>query len=104
MGRAVVACGAALVVALAAGCRGQQQGGPPSDAARLYNTNCATCHGPSGQGVGEFPKIVGADKILNGDYARTVIAEGRNKMPAFAGTLTAAQIAEIVAYVATFPT
>ncbi len=49
-----------------------------------------------------MPKIVGTTDILGGDYARTVIAEGRNAMPSFAATLTPAEIDEIVDYVATF--
>ena len=32
--------------------------------------------------------VIGKADILGGDYARTVIAEGRNKMPAFATALT----------------
>lgn len=74
-----------------------------SPGSRLYATNCSTCHGPSGKGVeGVFPTIVGAADILGGDYARTVITEGRNRMPAFGTTLTQAQISEIVDYIATF--
>jgi len=68
----------------------------------LYVANCATCHGPSGKGVGEFPKITGTGDILGGDYARTLIAEGRNLMPSFASTLTPAQIDEIVEYIKGF--
>jgi mono/diheme cytochrome c family protein len=69
---------------------------------RLYTTNCSTCHGPAGQGVGDFPEIANTTDILGGDYARTVVAEGRNAMPAFGTSLTAQQIKEIVDYVATF--
>jgi cytochrome c6 len=69
---------------------------------RLYTTNCSTCHGPAGQGVGDFPKIVGTSDVLGGDYARTLVAEGRNAMPAFGARLTPQQIEEIVDYVATF--
>jgi mono/diheme cytochrome c family protein len=89
-------------VALASSCRGGGQAAQASTGQALYNTNCATCHGASGQGVGEFPKVVGAADVLGGDYARTVIAQGRNKMPSFGGKLTPAQIDAIVDYIATF--
>ena len=68
----------------------------------MYDLNCSTCHGPKGNGIGDVPKIVGSTSILEGDYDRTVIAQGRNKMPSFGKKLTAEQINEIVDYVATF--
>ena len=49
-----------------------------------------------------MPKITGTADILGGDYARTVIAEGRNAMPSFGAVLTPQQIDEIVDYYATF--
>jgi mono/diheme cytochrome c family protein len=49
-----------------------------------------------------MPKIAGTTEILGGDYDRTVVAEGRNAMPAFGARLTQEQINEIVDYVATF--
>lgn len=69
---------------------------------RLYDLNCSTCHGPAGKGIGDVPKIVGSTSILQGDYDRTVVAQGRNKMPSFGTKLTADQINAIVDYVATF--
>jgi mono/diheme cytochrome c family protein len=69
---------------------------------RLYAANCSTCHGPAGQGVGDVPKIAGTTDILGGDYDRTVVTQGRNRMPAFGASLTQEQIREIIDYVATF--
>jgi mono/diheme cytochrome c family protein len=101
--RLTLAASTLCLAVLAASCRGGQGGsGPVSNAERLYNSNCATCHGVDGKGIGEFPQLTGTAQILGGDYARTVIAEGRNKMPAFGGVLTAAQIDEIVDYIARF--
>ena len=85
-----------------AACRGQQGGGSVQNTGeRLYLANCATCHGGNGKGLGQNPTIIGKAAILGGDYARTVIAEGRNNMPAFASKLSQQQINEIVDYVAT---
>ncbi len=89
---------ALLIVA----CRPQPVAETQTPGGQLYAFNCATCHGSSGQGVGDFPKLIGVASILNGDYARTVIAQGRNKMAAFGTKLTTAQIDEIVDYIATF--
>ncbi len=89
---------ASLIVA----CRPQPVAQIQTPGGRLYDINCSTCHGPAGKGLGAFPKIVGSAAILDGDYARTVVAQGRNKMPSFGTKLTADQINEIVDYVATF--
>jgi mono/diheme cytochrome c family protein len=101
--RLMIGAAAACLMVLAVSCRGGEGGSAaPSEGERLYNSNCATCHGANGEGIGEFPKLTGTAKILGGDYARTVIAEGRNKMPAFGSALTPAQIDEIVDYMARF--
>ena len=92
----------AVVTVGAAACRGTQSSGAESPGSQLYAVNCDTCHGPSGKGVGEFPKLIGVADILGGDYARTVITEGRNNMPAFGSTLSPVQIDEIVDHLATF--
>jgi len=85
-----------------AGCKGQQGGGTvQSTGEQLYAANCATCHGDNGKGLGQYPTIIGKADLLGGDYARTVIREGRNDMPSFAGKLSQQQIDEIVDYVAT---
>jgi mono/diheme cytochrome c family protein len=93
----------AIVAVLVVACQGQQSiAGSETPGGRLYAINCSTCHGPAGKGVGDLPTIVGTSAILDGDYARTVIAEGRNVMPAFGGKLSQAEINQIVDYVATF--
>ena len=93
----------ALVAAvLIVACHPQPVAQTQTPGGQLFAFNCSTCHGASGQGLGEFPKLIGVATILNGDYARTVITEGRNKMPSFRTKLTEAQINEIVDYIATF--
>ena len=71
----------------------------PSSGAEIYSSNCATCHGATGQGsvgprladvsVGRYPEA--ADEIA-------VVASGRNGMPSFSGRLSADQIREVVEY------
>ena len=91
------------VLLLAVGCRGSQTPGETQSTGKaLFAINCSTCHGPAGKGLGVYPKLVGVADILGGDYARTVIAEGRNNMPSFVAKLTPQQINEIVDYIATF--
>jgi mono/diheme cytochrome c family protein len=94
---------AAAIALLLVACRtGQSAASTQTPASMLYAINCATCHGPTGQGVGVFPRLVGTANILDGDYDRTVIAQGRLAMPAFGKVLTPTQINEIVAYVDAF--
>ncbi|MBS2015485.1 MAG: cytochrome c [Deltaproteobacteria bacterium] len=71
-----LACAAALVVAA---CGGDAASSPPPAAASqgaepqsfaeqvtagqdLYGKNCATCHGASGEGTSQGPRVVGLDK------------------------------------------
>ncbi|MGZ4771266.1 MAG: c-type cytochrome [Ilumatobacteraceae bacterium] len=103
-GRHLLHVGVSTLVAalLIVACRPQPVTQTQTPGGQLYAFNCATCHGAAGQGVGDFPKLIGVASILNGDYARTVITQGRNKMAAFGTKLTPAQINEIVDYIATF--
>jgi len=84
--------------------------------AGYYNANCAACHGANGEGgVGpqlnngavlkQWPKLVdhlawvhtgGSTHI--GQTIGGVVVTAANAMPAFAGTLTDAQIADVVCY------
>ena len=76
------------------------------DAAATFKAKCAMCHGADGKGetpVGKkmgvhsfaAPEVQGAsDADLSG-----IIEKGKNKMPAYAGKLSAAEIKGLVAYV-----
>jgi len=76
--------------------------------ADIYKTNCLMCHGADGLGatpVGKSLKIVSfkdpsAVKSSNAAL-ETIIKNGKNKMPAFAGKLSDAQIGEVVEYIRT---
>lgn len=104
---------------------GQQIGGGGEDfvglGEQIYagdavtGVNCSGCHGPSGQGVGTFPALTGVlttfgscdDHISwvelgstgwpDATYGDTGKAVGGG-MPAFAGTLSEEQIAQVVAF------
>lgn len=81
----------------------------------VYDQYCASCHGMNGEGQANW-QYPDADGFLpappHNDSGHTwhhsdiqllaVIAEGRNKMPPFAETLTAAQQEAVLAYIKTF--
>ena len=79
------------------------------DAAALYKSKCAMCHGATGTGDTPMGKklaiksLGSADvqKHTDGQLAQT-ITKGSGKMPAFAGKLTDAQIKQLVAVVRGF--
>jgi nitrite reductase (NO-forming) len=78
----------------------------------LYGANCAACHQPTGTGLpGAFPPLKGDVAVLNADPATQLgtILHGAHgviiggvtypsPMPAFAATLSDADIADIANY------
>jgi mono/diheme cytochrome c family protein len=72
----------------------------------LFTAKCAICHGADGSGktsIGKNLKIADfhspdVKKQSNAEL-KTVITDGKNKMPAFKGKLTDAQIDQVIAYV-----
>lgn len=92
-----------LGVALLAVCAGSSKA--QSAAETLYKAKCAMCHGPDGKGetpAGKSMKAVSfaAPEVvkMSDDELETVVAKGKNKMPAFEGKLKKEQIVELVAY------
>ncbi len=72
---------------------------PPMDVAitkDLFTGACATCHGEDGKGTTHGP---GYAKGLTHDSIVATVSRGRNDMPAFGASLTAAQIEGLTAYV-----
>lgn len=74
-----------------------------ADGKMIYDQNCASCHGPDGQGL-----VPNARNFRDVDYMRgetpveiyTVITEGRgNEMPAFGDVLTSDERWDVVYYV-----
>ena len=74
--------------------------------ADLYKTKCQACHGPDGSGNTPMGKKLGAhdfhspevQKMTDAQLIET-ITKGKEKMPAYAGKLTAEQIKELAGYV-----
>src|SRR5690606_19630188 len=95
-----------LSAALFVGC-GPQLTEPASaeeiDAARpLYLQNCARCHQEDGGGYrGATPALDGNALVTlpNPQPMLGIILEGSGGMPAFRGSLTAAEIAQIATYI-----
>lgn len=80
-----------------------------SDGQKLYDTNCAKCHGPDGSGNTVVGKAVGAKdlgsaeaKKLTDAEIHTQIDQGKNNMPPFGGTLNKAQIDSLIPIVRAF--
>ena len=73
-----------------------------ADGAAIYQRNCAGCHGADLAG-GRGPSLFNAGLIQSlGDVRiRATILNGNGEMPAFKGTLTAAQITTVIAYLHT---
>jgi mono/diheme cytochrome c family protein len=76
---------------------------------KLYDTNCAKCHGPDGTGSTVVGKAVGAKdlggaeskKLTNAEIAAQ-IDQGKGNMPPFGGTLNKAQIDSLIPVIREF--
>jgi cytochrome c oxidase subunit 2 len=66
---------------------------------KVYASNCAVCHQPTGKGAGAFPALDGS-KIANGPIAQHVslVLKGKNAMPSWAPTLSDVEIASVITY------
>jgi cytochrome c6 len=87
---------AGLVLPLLAG-PGAVLATPPSPGQLLFQQNCQRCHGKDGR-LG----LNGAHDLTKSNlnaFGRTyLVTKGMRKMPAFAKTLTPAQIEQVVVY------
>jgi quinoprotein glucose dehydrogenase len=59
-------------------------GAPKTPGQKLFEANCAACHGATRYGVGFFPPLRGIRHRMNEDAIIKQIREGKNAMPAFA--------------------
>ena len=81
---------------------------PAQTAAETFKSQCLPCHGADGHGDSPIGKSLGVKpynapdvvKLSNADLT-AIIKNGKNKMPAFNGKLTDAQIKDLVAYIRT---
>jgi mono/diheme cytochrome c family protein len=74
-----------------------------ADGQKLYDTNCAKCHGPDGSGNTAVGKAVGAKDLRAAEAKKltdaeifTQIDQGKGNMPPFGGTLNKSQINSLV--------
>ena len=103
----------ALCLALAAGCGsgsspevGAGPGGTPDPvlvAGRaVFVDRCASCHDADGSGTRNGPRLnrgVLLEAYPNPGDAAAVVSEGRDRMPAFGGLLTAGEIDAVLRYI-----
>lgn len=64
---------------------------------KVYQNNCAPCHGADRKGIEPFPSLVGIAGRLKPSQALEVVEKGRNKMPSFV-SLSLAQREAAIAY------
>lgn len=72
----------------------------------IFTSKCAICHGPDGRGntsIGRNLNIADlhspdVQKMSDADL-KTVITNGKNKMPPFKGKLTDAQMSDVISYI-----
>lgn len=67
-----------------------------NNGATVYADSCAVCHGATGGG-GSGPKLAGASYAI--DRVIDTVLTGKESMPAFSGTLSDQEIADVSAYV-----
>jgi len=85
------------------------QSGKSDDSQKLYDQNCAKCHGPDGSGNTTIGKAVGAKDLRSGEAKKlkdaeifTQIDQGKGNMPPFGGTLNKAQINSLIPIIREF--
>jgi mono/diheme cytochrome c family protein len=76
------------------------------DAASLFKSKCAMCHGPDGGGDTPTGKAMKVRDLRSADVQKqtdaeltAVITNGKNKMPAYKGKLDDGQIKQLVGFV-----
>lgn len=69
-----------------------------SQGEQIYAARCASCHGAGGEG-GVGPSLVGVtERFPSAADQEALVRSGRGAMPAFDGTLSADDIAAVVAF------
>jgi cytochrome c6 len=77
--------------------------------AEIYKAKCQMCHGADGRGQTPMAKSMPIKDLGSGDIQKmhdselkTLIENGRNKMPAYKSKLTDAQIGDVIQHLRTF--
>lgn len=71
---------------------------------RVYEEQCAYCHGAEGSGeLPEMPNFQRGERLMQADQSLfRAISDGRGSMPSFAGLLDEREILDVIAYLRTF--
>ena len=97
----VAACGSSISPEVGDGPDGTPD--PVLLAGRLaFADRCASCHDADGSGTGDGPRVNGGrlqEVFSDRAEAAGVVAEGRGRMPAFGGILTAGEIDAVLRYI-----
>ena len=79
-----------------------------ADGAAIYKAKCAMCHGPDGAGQTPMGKNMKLRDLRSADVQKQTdaelvkwIADGKGKMPAYKGKLSADEINALVAFIRT---
>lgn len=99
-----ICCGVSSLLILAASAPGFAQ----TSGADIYKAKCQMCHAVDGSGNTPAGKAMKTHPFNSPDVLKesdadliAVIQKGKNKMPAFSGKLTDAQITDVLAYIHT---
>ena len=79
-----------------------EHGGATADAAagkEVFSEECSVCHGATGHGGNGGPDLTTMPKAKEQAGAEEQVTNGGGGMPAFAGTLSEEEIANVAAYV-----
>src|SRR6476646_5237879 len=76
------------------------------DAAAIFKTKCAACHGPDGKGDTAMGKKLGVRDFASpevqkqsDDELAAIINDGKNKMPAYKKSLKPEEVKALVAFI-----
>lgn len=87
-----------LATALTLGTAGLPAWSQGNAGADVFTTNCAACHGNSGEG-GVGPNLAGNQGLADANHVALQIIGGGGEMPGFGDQLTDQQIADVASYV-----
>ncbi len=71
------------------------------DAAALYKTKCAMCHGPDGKGGKMGTRDFASPEVKAETDAQLteIITKGKGKMPSYTGKLKDSEVKDLVTYI-----
>lgn len=79
-----------------------------ADGAATYKSKCAMCHGPDGSGQTPMGKSMKLRALGSADVQKqtdpqltAIVSDGKGKMPAYKGKLSADEIKQLVAHIRT---